>query len=334
VYLKNMLLSEKADNLLPDWGFFVKCVINATDLRPTASRESFYEDEQLSTARQTLGRCLRDYLLRMAREEPDRLDQLIAIHYLAMKALAVEDDEFFTLFIDLLPFETSLGEMPLGEYLQKQKSVQYVPTRDQFRQIAGVAAAQSLCVINGGYVYDADLLEKLSTLKGRDVERLNVADLSESFESLTLDERDKVFDFVKLADRVLQPYRTSVEIKKFEPRQLPALYTTNDAANFLRSVEQSKEVADELWSGVLDGIAEEPSVMAYSQLCLNYKNPLVRKIAQLKHRALVQRSLEMLYVQALLLGHYPLKSKEMKLLNEGLLGLIELGVDAQQAKDE
>jgi molecular chaperone HtpG len=165
------------------------------------------------------------------------------------------------------------------------------------------------------------------------VEQVNVADLSENFEALSLDERDRVFEFVKLADRVLQPYRCSVEIKKFQPAQLPALFTSNDAANFLRSVEQSKEVADELWSGVLDGLAEEPAASAYAQLCLNYSNRLVRKIARLKHRGLIQRSVEMLYVQSLLLGHYPLKSKEMQLLNEGLLGLIELGIDAQTGEE-
>ena len=51
VYLKNMLLSEEADDLLPEWAFFVKAVVNVNDLRPTASRESFYEDEKLDDAR-------------------------------------------------------------------------------------------------------------------------------------------------------------------------------------------------------------------------------------------------------------------------------------------
>jgi ABC-type Co2+ transport system permease subunit len=41
---------------------------------------------------------------------------------------------------------------------------------------------------------------------------------------------------------------------------------------------------------------------------------------------LLRRSVEMLYVQALLLGHQPLNAKEMNLLNEGLLALIELGL--------
>jgi HSP90 family molecular chaperone len=35
VYLKNMLLAEQTEGLLPDWAFFVKCVVNARDLRPT-----------------------------------------------------------------------------------------------------------------------------------------------------------------------------------------------------------------------------------------------------------------------------------------------------------
>lgn len=328
VYLKNMLLSEQADNLLPDWAFFVKCVINAQDLRPTASREGFYEDDSLTEARGSLGNCLRQYLVRLSREDRPRLDTLIGIHYLAIKALALDDEEFYRLFIELLPFETSLGEMTLGEYLKKYPLVQYVRTRDQFRQISGVASAQSRCIINGGYTYDTDLLERLpQVFPNRHVERLDGSDLAESFDELTLNEREAAFELVKLADLALQPFRCTAQIKKFEPSQLPALYTINDAANFLRSVEQSKEVADELWSGVLDGVAEIPASSSMAQLCLNYKNPLIRKMARLGDRRRLQRAIEMLYVQALLLGHYPLKAQEMRLLNDGLLALIEQGIE-------
>ena len=50
VYLKNMLLSEQADKLLPDWAFFVRCVLNVTDLKPTASREALQDDHYLDEA--------------------------------------------------------------------------------------------------------------------------------------------------------------------------------------------------------------------------------------------------------------------------------------------
>lgn len=330
VYLKNMLLSESSDNLLPPWAFFVQCVVNANDLRPTASRESFYEDESLAEARDALGACLRNYLIDLARSDRERLDYFIALHILPIKALAIEDDEFFRIFVHWLPFETSLGSMTLEEYTQHTKTIRYVPTRDQFRQISGVAAAQSQCIINGGYVYDQELLDKLGQVFPEyDIQPVDVAELSHTFGELTLEEREQAFDFVRLADLVLQPYQCTADIRKFKPTELPTLYTTNESADFMRSVEQSKDVSNDLWSSVLDQISADPAGSALAQLCFNFSNPLIQQLAKLKDRNIAGRAIEMLYVQALLLGHYPLKSRETKLMSSGLLGLIETVIRAQ-----
>jgi molecular chaperone HtpG len=332
VYLKNMLLSENAEGLVPDWAFFVKCVVNANDLRPTASRESFYEDDKLAATREALGDALRDYLVKLARTDTARLRQLIALHDLSIKALALRDDEFCKLFIDWLPFETSLGEMTLGELRMEHGAIRYVSQLDQFRQIARVAAAQQICIVNGAYVYCTELLEKFAELfPDEQVEQVNPSALAQTFEDLTLEEREEMFALVKTADVVLQPFKCAAEIKKFLPTELPTLYSLGAEATFRRSVEQSREIADPLWSSVLGNLSgDEPS--SYAQLCFNYNNPLVRKMAQLKDRTLLQRTVQMLYVQALLLGHHPLNAREMALLNQGLLGLIEWGVDAQQGK--
>jgi molecular chaperone HtpG len=115
VYLKRMLLSEAGEGILPEWAFFVRCVINANGLRPTAAREGFYEDDALAAARQSLGECLRSYLLDLGATNPKRLQKVIQIHYLAIKALAVYDEEFYKTFIDFIPFETSLGTMSMKE---------------------------------------------------------------------------------------------------------------------------------------------------------------------------------------------------------------------------
>ena len=90
VYLKDMLLSERAENLLPDWAFFVRCVVNAQELRPTASREAFYEDATLARARAALGQCLRQYLVDLATHEPRTLQRLIALHGLSVKSFGWE----------------------------------------------------------------------------------------------------------------------------------------------------------------------------------------------------------------------------------------------------
>jgi molecular chaperone HtpG len=62
VYLKRMLISEKIDNLLPKWAFFVRCIFNTETLQPTASRESFYEDEHLEKVSEEIGEAIRKHL--------------------------------------------------------------------------------------------------------------------------------------------------------------------------------------------------------------------------------------------------------------------------------
>ena len=329
VYLKNMLLSEQADKLLPDWAFFVRCVLNVTDLKPTASREALQDDHYLAEARADIGEAIRQWLIDLAETDRDRLDNIIAVHFLPMKALAVDDDDFFRMFIDWLPFETSLGHLTLAEVMEQADTVRFVSTRDQFRQISGVAASQNMCIVNAGYVYDRDLMQKLDDLyPDRPVEQVDVSQLTQNLEDLTLEERELVLDFLSIADEALEPFKTQADIRKFDPRNLPTLYTANDDATFMRSIEQAQENTDELWSGVLDNIAEDPLKSSWSQLCFNFNNSLVKRMATLKDRELVRRSVEMLYVQSLLLGHYPLKGNEMSLLGDGLQGLIEYSISA------
>ena len=327
VYLKKMLLSEQIDNLLPEWAFFVRCVVNVTNLRPTASRESFYEDATLLATRDLLGKCLQDYLVTLSQFNLDRLKKLISIHYLAIKGLAVHDQDFYRLFINWLPFETSLGEMTLPEYHQHSDVVRYVATRDQFRQIARVAASQSICVINGGYIYDRELLEQLNfCFPDLIVEHSDASELTHSFADLSWEEREKAFDFVKTADIVLQHFQCSAQIKKFFPQELPALYSTGEEGEFQRSIAQSQEIADSHWGGILENITEKVPNSPYAQLCFNWHNSLVQKLISLENQGLQELSIKLLYVQSLLLGHHPLNAEEMKLLNSGLVNLIDISI--------
>lgn len=257
IYLKNMLLSESAASLLPDWAFFVKCVVNADELRPTASREDFYEDQSLEKARETLGQCLRDYLITLSEEEPERLRHLIGLHHLSMKALAVQDSDFFRLIIDFLPFETTFGRMTLKEFREKNSVLRYVSSHDQYRQISGVAAAQGEAIINGGYVYDSELLERFSELYP--VEQVDAAGFAQTFEDITLAERESVFDLLQTADQVLRPFQCATDIKKFLPIEMPMLYHLSQEGDFLRSVEHSKEIANKMWSDILNNLSDSYS---------------------------------------------------------------------------
>ncbi|QRK08986.1 HSP90 family protein [Archangium violaceum] len=331
VYLKDMLLSESAENLLPEWAFFVRCVVNAQGLRPTASREAFYEDATLARARESLGQSLRQYLVDLAHSDPRNLQRLIALHGLSVKALALDDDDFYRLVIHWLPFETTTGMMTLGHYRQASPTVRYVSSLDTFRQVARVAAAQGLCIINAAYTHDTALLEKLPrVLPDAQVELFSAAQLPQGFEALTAEELQTVERLRQVAEEALEPFRCEVTLKKFLPAEVPTLYGDVDDGAFRRDVERAREETDELYASVLEGALAESREEERPQLCFNFRNPVVRRLARVRDVAQLKLSVEMLYVQALLLGHRPLNAREMALLNRGLLGLIEARLDEDE----
>jgi molecular chaperone HtpG len=200
---------------------------------------------------------------------------------------------------------------------------------DQFRQTARVAAAQSLCVINAGYVYDESLIQKLNNIFPLvPVQKIDSTTLTHSFEYLTLDEQDDVAVFIEVANRLLEPFKCSVQVRRFSPDELPALHIASSDAQFRRSIESTKEVTDAFWTSLLDETEAGWNDDSFAQLCFNYRNPVVYKITRMRDQELLRLSIQMLYVQAILLSHRPLNSKEMAVLNEGLLRFIEWGADA------
>ena len=119
------------------------------------------------------------------------------------------------------------------------------------------------------------------------------------------------------------------EVKRFQPDELPTLYTTDGSSAYRRAIEQTQEVSSPAWGGVLGDLGRATE-SATSQLCFNFANPLVRSVIEQDDATLQRRCVQMLYVQALLLGHHPLNSSEMTVLNDGLLGLIEWGLTRGQ----
>jgi molecular chaperone HtpG len=328
IYLKGMLLAEENESILPEWAFFVRAVINARSLRPTAAREDFYDDEALDDARAALGTQLKHYLTDLSRSNPGKLAGLIRLHWLSFKALAVEDDDFFRTVIDWLPFETTLGELTLAEMQSRSDGeILYSRSGEEYRQIADVATAQRLCVINATYVYDRELLERAAALTDHPVARMDPGDVMHSFEELTETERQRAFDFVKLADLHLQPFKCQAEMRKFQPADVPAFYASNEAANFLRSAERAKEGAgDPVLGSVVDLLSQGAVRQAYSSVCFNLHHPQVARLAAIKDPAILEAAIQMLYLQSLFLGKQPLGKREFDLLNRGIARFLDWGL--------
>lgn len=328
LYLKNMLLADNAEHLLPDWAFFVRCALNATALNPNAAREGLQQDAKLAKAQKGLEQNLRDYLHSLARHDHERLRRLISVHYRAIKVLAADDDEFYRLFIDWLPFESCQGTLSVGEMRKSGREILYAPHIDIFRQLAPVAAAQSVCLINGGYLNDAELLDKLPEVFSElTVRRAGPDDLLAELEEPPLTVQRSVQEQLQQVEEILGKFNCAVEFKSFEPEDLPALFSLDSEAEFQRELRRTKEQTTEFWGGVLDRLDAQPGQAARGNLCLNWRNPVIRRMLRVKQKSVLRPVAELIYVQALLQGHFPLGAAEREVLGSGLTGLMNLALD-------
>ncbi|WP_045742521.1 HSP90 family protein [Actinoplanes rectilineatus] len=330
VYLKRMLLSENVEGLLPEWAFFARCVVDSSELRPTASREALYDDGMLAETRDAIADQLRGWLVRLAATDPHRLGEFLRIHHLGVKALALHDDEMLRLVEQWFPMQTNMGEVTLAEFRSRHGVLRYAATADEFRQLAAVAAAQDVGLINGGYVYDAELIERLAATDPEvRVERLDPTDLTTRFVPLDTEVELRLRPFLAAAQRRLDRLGCEVVVRAFDPVTLPSLYLVSRAAAFHDEFTASRDEADDLWGGVLDALsrtvpADRP------QLVLNHRNPLVRRVAALGDAELAGLAVESLYGQALMLGHHPIRPSDAALLTTSFLGLLDRAVPGEE----
>jgi molecular chaperone HtpG len=326
VYLKRMLLAESVEGLLPEWAFFARCVVDSTELRPTASREALYDDGLLADTREAIADQLRGWLVRLAATDPRRLGRFLSIHHLGVKALALHDDEMLRIVEQWYPVETNMGQVTLAEFRERHGLIRYASSADEFRQLAAVAAAQEVGLVNGGYVYDTEIIQRLATVDSEvRVERLEPTDLATRFTGLDTETELRLRPFLTAAQRRLDRLGCEVVLRAFDPATLPALYLVSRAAAFHEELTASRDKADDVWGGVLDALATTAPADR-PQLVLNHRNPLVRRITALGDPELAGLAVESLYGQALMLGHHPIRPADAALLTSSMLGLLDRAV--------
>ncbi|MEU6861474.1 HSP90 family protein [Glycomyces sp. NPDC046736] len=321
VHLKRMLLTETADNLVPEWAFFVRCVIDTDTLRPTASRESLYDDEALAVTRDALGSQLREWISRMAAEDPTRLEAFLAVHELGVKALARHDPELLEAMLPWLRFETTAGRTSLTEFARVYQPIYLASTVDEYRQVAQIAAAQGIGVVNGGYTYDAELVEALPRLDPSvKVEALQPGVISASLDALDTGTELALQRFLNTARARLDQVDVDVVVREFNPVTVPALLLDDREARRERQRAEAEAQADDLWGGILASIKRDAP---RAQLVLNHRNPIVRRASAVADPELAGTAVESLYGQALLMSHRPLRSADTALLNRSFMNLLE-----------
>lgn len=321
VHLKRMLLTDTADNLVPEWAFFVRCVVDTDALRPTASRESLYDDEALAVARDAIGEQIRDWLAKLAATDPARLEAFLAVHELGVKALARHDADLLEAVLPWLCFETTDGAANLIDFARAHRPIYLAATVDEYRQVAQIAAAQGIGVVNGGYTYDAELVGALPRLDSRiKVESLQPGVISANLDPLPGETELALQSFLAAARARLDAVDVDVVLREFNPVSVPALLLDDREARRERQRAEAEAEADDLWGGILASIKQNAS---RAQLVLNHRNPTVRRVSAIGETELAGTAVESLYGQALLMSRRPLRVADTALLNRSFMNLLE-----------
>ncbi|CAM5359269.1 HSP90 family protein [Streptomyces chartreusis] len=321
VHVKGMLLSEQAEEILPEWAFFVRCVVDAESLRPTASRESLYEDATLAAVRDALAERLREWIARAAASDPDLLGRFLQTHHLAVKSLAVHDDEILRMLLPWLPFETTDGHTTLDEFARTHRTVLVTSSVEEFRQVAAIASAAGLGVVNGGYTYDRELVHRMPEIRPE----VSVADLDPATLTAHLDPVDRETElaaapYLAQARDALAVFDCDVALRTFQPASAPALLVDSREARHERTRSRlAREQEGGLWGDILGALRQEAP---RAQLILNQLNPLVRTAVAIDEPELARTSAEALYGQAVMLSRRPLRPAESSLINRSFLDLL------------
>jgi len=318
VYLKRMLLGGAVDDLLPSWAFFVRCVVDASALRPTASREGLYEDEVLLATRDALGAQVRRWTLETLGEDSPVARRFLETHHLAVRALALQDDEMLDVAARVLPFETTAGTGTLADLAaaHPEGRLVYTTSVEEYRRLAPVAAAQGLPVVNGGYVYDADLLARAARRfpqwRLTPVTSDDVAHVLAQVEPLR---ELEVADALASLGTALSDQDCDVELRRFAPDALPAMLLHDRDGDHARAAARTAAETDDLWGGVLAGLTGPARAR---RLVLNDDNATVRALLASPDDAVRGAGVRSLYVTALLASGRALQAPEAAVMNDAL----------------
>lgn len=334
MYLGRMLLGERVDDVLPEWAFFVRAVVDSTGLAPTASRESLVDDAALERVREQLGAGIRRWVLELGLREPHRLAQFVAIHEVGLKSLVRHDDELARFITRWLTLETTHGTIRIGDLVERYPHVRFAQSVDEFRQVAGISPGSEV-LVNGGYLYDADLVRMLPELYPHvTIELVDVAGELDRLDPPPLDDRDAAMALEERAGGVLTASGCSVTVRSIDQPELAALYVADPEV--LRRIDRgrTKGITGSLWGGVLDRIDSTVSASRdddlSARLCLNWSNRVVRALVRVHDDAVFARTVQLLYIQALLAGHHPLSDSDRALMTTALSDLVSLSAGIEE----
>lgn len=326
LYLGGVLLERDARRLLPRWASFAGAVVEAPGIAPTASRETYVDDDAAGALRDELRRTLVAGLSRLAQAEPRAFERVLSAHFLSMRGACVDVPELMDAVGDHVPFDTNVGMTDLHTLaaIQADRTLRYVETPQDFAHTAPLANAQGLALVNASYVHDVPFLKAWGARRGFAIVRLAGAEVELLVQPAP--ELARRFALVmSVARRVLEPFDAAPELGRFEPGAIPAFLATEATRTRERARGLAKDAASPLVRSLLAGL-EVVREGQGTRFVLNANSRIVAALPDVTDEERVVRVVRLLYVQASMVLRRTLSLAEARAFGDDLLALATMAL--------
>jgi len=126
VFVRGMMITSDARELVPRWAGFVGGVIECDLLSPTASREDLMEDEAFEQARRDVLEALVTGLTQLAEKSPEIWRSVLLRHNEALLGACLSEPRLFDALADDLTIATTEGDLTVDEIRQRSRGRAHV----------------------------------------------------------------------------------------------------------------------------------------------------------------------------------------------------------------
>lgn len=149
VFIRNMYITHKAQDLLPQWAGFVGCIINSESLTPTASRESVQTDDYYHKLRKIIEESLFEGIKNLVLKEKNNWRRVLRRHNEALLGAAVSNPDIFERIADYLKVPTSEGYLTLKALLKRSENKIYLQVENQVNYEMVLFKAKMIPLVSG-----------------------------------------------------------------------------------------------------------------------------------------------------------------------------------------
>jgi molecular chaperone HtpG len=326
-----LLIEESARELLPRWAGFLSGVLDAPELAPTASRETYVRDE----AATDLAARLRDRALEWLATLPSRdlpaFEQIQRLHATHLRGACAGSVELLDAIGDRIPVESNFGEVDLPTLMRASggdRALRVVDSPQAFAHVSPLATAQGLAIVNAIYVHDRPFVEAWARHRKVELLPMNLAQLEVLLRPAP-DAHPRFAPVLARARVLLEPLDVEPELGRFEPHSLPAFLVTEPSALRERAREIVRSGGSGLARDLLRGLQIARGERG-TRFVLNVDNPFIAGLPDAPDPELAAHAVRLCYAQSAMLVRRTLSLGEARVFSEDLGRLLARAVGTRR----